>query len=304
MPSITEFYEINRPIPFKNVQVNVDNCFFVDPHAVRLSQPAEPYASEAIECMDSFLREVTACVFEGSPASLQRAETLLQQFAEPWETRLGLATSGFAGHGGAHDVGTWIMDTLTSDAEALVRVGILRHLEYLPLFVHGVDRDITSDITTRLIFGPLARFTEDMLLQYPELSTAPHEIKTFKKQVWNAVALEWDVEEFTLPVANGKALVLVPDSWVRKTLLMSATRFFETSALSFAQLAGAVVTDDGKLLKTPKDKLVGRPGLERGRSTNLRLTLQAFENEEDLLRQFTLFVASRLEPNQVRARAA
>ena len=53
-----------------------------------------------------------------------------------------------AGHDRAHEVGTWIWDSLTTDVEALVRVGVLRHLEYLPLFVQGVDRDITSDITT------------------------------------------------------------------------------------------------------------------------------------------------------------
>ena len=37
------------------------------------------------------------------------------------------------------------------------------------------------------------------------------------------------------------------------------------------------MTNDGKLIKTPKDQLVGRPGLEKGRKTNLRVTLRAFE---------------------------
>lgn len=36
------------------------------------------------------------------------------------------------------------------------------------MFVEGVDRDITSDLTTRLMFEPLGRFTESMLRAYPQ----------------------------------------------------------------------------------------------------------------------------------------
>lgn len=114
-----------------------------------------------------------------------------------------MAEEGFSGHGGASVVGSWIWETLNNDVEALVRVGVLRQIEDLPLFVNGVDRDITSDVTTRIMFGPLARFTESMVAAYPEFSTGAHEVGAFKRQVWNPTALEWDEEIFTLPAPTG-----------------------------------------------------------------------------------------------------
>lgn len=295
MPSVSDYYGISGPVPFVDVEVLADNRLFLDPHAIRLSKAPEPFATDAVDCADSFLNEVTKCVISGTFADRRRGQDLLQHFVEPWETRLGMAADGFNGHGGAEVVGTWIWDTLNDDVESLVRVGILRQLEDLPLFVDGVDRDITSDVTTRIVFGPLGRFTEAMLANYPEFSAGGHEVKTFTKQVWNPALREWDVDSFTLPIAGGKPLLLVPKAWARGTLLMSASRFYETSVLSYAQLLGAVRTSKGKLIKTPKDTLKTQAGLARGRKTNLRMTMTAFDNEQDLLAYFKSFVASRFD---------
>ncbi|WP_159601587.1 hypothetical protein [Agromyces humi] len=294
MPSITNHYGIFGPVPFVDVEITADNRLYIDPHAIRLSRSPGPFVNEALECTDTFLHEVTSCVIDG-PAHHPRGEGLLQHFVEPWETRLGMSEQGFHGHGGAETVGSWIWRTLLDDVEALVRVGILRQLEDLPLFVDGIDRDITSDLTTRIVFHPLAKFTEAMIDEYPEFTAGSHVVRQYRKQVWNPALREWDEAVVTLPVVDGKPVLLVPREWARSTLLMSAGRFYETSVLSFAQLEQAVISSKGKLLKTPKDLLKAQPGLGRGRKTNLRVTLRAFENEQDLLAQFKAFVASRYE---------
>jgi hypothetical protein len=77
---------------------------------------------------------------------------------------------------------------------------------------------------------------------------------------------------------------------------MSAGRFYETSVLSYAQLEQAVMSSDGKLLKTPKDVLKTQPVLGRGRGTNLRVTRRANEHNDDLIAYFRTFVDSRYEP--------
>ncbi|NKT56397.1 hypothetical protein GS896_27950 [Rhodococcus hoagii] len=74
-----------------------------------------------------------------------------------------LAKSGFSGHGGAEDVGSWIWQALNNDIYALIAVGKLKQIEDLPLFIEGIDKDITSDITTRIIFEALADFTAHMI---------------------------------------------------------------------------------------------------------------------------------------------
>lgn len=295
MPSITKNYGIKGPVPFHDVDVTSDNRLYVDPHAVRLRRDPQPFADEAIDCADTFLSEITGAIMKGTPASLRRGERLLQKFAEPWETRMGMAEEGFAGHGGSEVVGTWIWNTLCEDVEALVRVGVLRQLEDLPLFVNGIGKDITSDVTTRIMFGPLARFTEDMLVKFPEFTSGGHKVGKFKRQVWNPAAREWDEETFTLPIANDKPLLLVPLGWARRNLLMSAGRYYETSVLSFAQFEQAVVGSDGKLITTPKDKLKTQPGLRRGRQTIFVVTRRAFENEQDLLQTFKAFVDGRYD---------
>lgn len=304
MPTITEYYGISEPVPFVNVEVTADNRLYVDPHAIRLRKSGQPFADLALLCLDTFTQEVTDSILQGTPASLRRGEQILQRFVEPWETRLGMSRRGFHGHGGGDIVGTWIWGVLTDDVEALVRIGVLKQIEDLPLFVDGVDRDITSDITTRIVFDALVKFTAQMLVQYPEFTGGDHQVGTFTKQIWSTDALDWVDVEVTLPVADGKALLLVPTGWARPTLLMSAGRYYGTSVLTFAQLEQAVVGSDGKLIKTPKDRLKKQTGLGRGRGTNLAVTMRAFESGEDLLAAFKAFVRGRLDKNEPEEDAA
>lgn len=304
MPKVTTHYGIPDPVPFVDVDITADNRMFLDPHAIRLAHGPLPFARDAIDCADSFLNEVIACILSGSIPDMHRGKNLLQHFAEPWETRLGMSEAGYYGHGGADGIGTLIWETMLGDVEALVRLLILKQLEDLPLFVEGVDRDITSDVTTRIVFAPLGRLTESMVAKYPQFTAGTHEVKTVERQVWNPGAREWDVAQFDLPVADGKPLLLVPAGWARPTLLMSAGRFYETAVLSYAQLEQAVRTKKGKLLKTPKDKLKEQSGLGRGRGTNLRVTLRAFDHQDDLLAEFKAFVASQYLKNESSAPAA
>lgn len=304
VPLVSNYYGIAGPVPFADVDVSCDNWLFLDPHAVRLTGAPEPFASEAIHSVDTFLGEIVRCVVSGDPVLHRRGESLLQRFREPWETRLGMSSKGFYGHGGGEDVGTWIWKALVTDLMALVRVGVLEHLEELPMFVDGVDRDITSDIATRIMFAPLARFTESMIAKYPEFTAGEHRARTVACQVWDPTTLDWTEEPFTLPVAGGKPLLLVPVAWTRRALLMSATRFYEKAVLDFAQLEQAVVGSDGKLIKTPKDELMKQAGLGRGRNTNIRLTLKAFAQDENLIAYFKSFVAAKFDRNDNDGEAA
>ncbi|MBM4490615.1 hypothetical protein GS471_22010 [Rhodococcus hoagii] len=177
MAPITVHYGITGPVPFLDVDTTVDNKWFVDPHAIRLHGDVDPFAEKANKCTETFFDEVLHCMSHGTP---QRGLRLLQRFVEPWETRLGLAKSGFSGHGGAEDVGSWIWQALNNDIYALIAVGKLKQIEDLPLFIEGIDKDITSDITTRIIFEALADFTAHMIDTYPQFKSGGHRIGTVK----------------------------------------------------------------------------------------------------------------------------
>ena len=294
--SITDHYQINRPVPFADLDVDCDNPKVLDAHVTRLSAAPQPYAQDAVRCFDTFFDTISRGAMSANAAAQNHAKDLLKQFEEPWETRLGMAASGFAGHGGSDDVGSWIWDAMCTDLEVLLRVGILKHLEELPLFVEGVGHDITSDITTRIVFGPLAEFTADMLVQFPEFTAGSHQVGSFQRQVWDPNSRTWSQKTVTLPLVDGKPLLLIPSHWVRDTLLMHAGRFYETSVLSYVQDEQSVVTSDGKIIRTPKDRLKTQHGLGRGRDTIRVVTLRAESAGDDLVDIFRRFVADRYRP--------
>lgn len=297
MTKVTHHYGIHGPVPFVDVDIDIDNRLYVDPHAVALSKNPQPFAADAVRSMDSFIDQVTGDILSSSAAANRHGEDLLQHFAEPWETRFGMAAEGFSGHGGALAVGTMIADTFRTDARAVLEIGALKHLERLPLFVKGIDRDITSDITTRIIFHPLADFTAQMVADFPQFTQGSHEVKVFRRQVWNVAAREWDEIEVSLPVANGKPLLLVPVGWARGTLLMSAGKYYGKSVLGYVQDEEAYVGGDGKVIKSNKDELRARASLKpRGRKTNIDVTVRADANGEDLPGAFTAFVDGKWTP--------
>ncbi|RAZ30544.1 hypothetical protein [Microbacterium sp. SMR1] len=292
MASITTHYGIAGPVPFHDVDVHSDNRIFVDPHAVRLSRGPSPFAADAVLALDTFFDAVSADAMSAHAADHRHGLDLLQHFEEPWETRMGMAKTGFRGHGGSVDVGSWIWDALRGDLAALLRVGILKHLEDLPLFVHGIDRDITSDITTRIIYKALTDFTAAMVDAYPEFTAGTHTTSIVQRQVWDSTSSEWTLIDVNLPAVEGKPLLLVPAGWARPRLLMSAGRYYETEILTFAQLEQAS-SRNGKLLKTPKGRLKRQPELSRGRGTNKLVTARAGGAGHDILAQFRRFVDAR-----------
>ncbi|MFI8664116.1 hypothetical protein ACIGKR_29260 [Rhodococcus qingshengii] len=304
MALITDYYGISDPVPFLDVDISVDNRMFVDPYAIRLAGGTDPFAAQANQCTESFFAEVTRCVLTPGGVARRQGLELLQRFVEPWETRLGLAANSFSGHGGAGEVGSWIWTSLNTELEALIRVSVLRQIEDLPLFVEGIDRDITSDITTRIVFEPLANFTAEMVEQFPQFRSGRHRVERFTRQVWDPHARGWTDKVLMLPVADGKPLVLVPRAWARSTLLMSARRYYETSVLSYAQMERAVVASDGKVLTSPKDVLKIQPGLERGRATNISMTHRAHAKDDDLLDLFRRFVRARRASTESHQRVA
>lgn len=294
--SITAHYGIKGCVPFADVDVDCDNRKHLDAHAIRLLGSPQPFAQDAIHSLDSFFDTISRGAMSSNIADRNHAQDLLKQFEEPWETRLGMAKSGFAGHGGAEDVGACIWESMNTDLEALLRVGILKHTEELPLFVKGIGHDITSDITTRIVFGPLADFTSEMVSQFPEFTAAPHEVREFHRQVWDANNRRWVKNPLLLPVVNDKPLILMPAQWVRPTLLMNAGRFYKTSVLSYAQDEQAAILPNGKLLKTPKDRLCMQQGLARSRETIRTVTLRAQSDGTDLIEIFRQFIADKYRP--------
>lgn len=294
MATITSRFGINRAVPFLDVELDTDNELFLDSHRIRLENMPSPFAQQSLACVDSLLSTVCHAALGSDPAEKARARKLLDCFSEPKETRLGLARVGFDGHGGSEDVGGRIWETLTTDAEALLRIGVFKHLAELPLVVNGIDRDITSDITTRTIFGPLSDFTAAMIGAFPEFTAKGELTAMVDRQVWDPASRSWAMRSVLLPVVDGAPLLLVPTSWAGKHLLMTSDRFYDKAVLDYAQVEQSFLAG-GRVQYPAKKSLRRQPGFRRGRHTNRVVTLRAYEEGSDLFAIFRSFVDERYE---------
>lgn len=296
MTTVKQYYGISGDVPFLDVNVYVDNRLFVDAFAIRMGLGPAKFVKAANFCTETFFDEVTQCVVSANLQRRERGLKRLQKFEEPRETRLGMSKSGCNGHGGADGVGEDIWEILTGNAAALVQVGVLKHIEELPLFVPGIGNDITSDLTTRVIFEPLADFTREMVSVFPELS-GKEGVQPFVRQVWDPIAVAWIDQTIELPAVDGKPLLLVPKEWARHELTLNATRFYDTSLLSHIQMKRAVRLKDGKLVKTPKDRLREDAALRRGYDTILRIVEEAYgSNRSNLVVDFKRWAHERYRP--------
>lgn len=295
MATITQIYKINEPVPFLDIDPEKDNLLFNDPCRIRIHAKCSSYAAAAKTEMETFLTLVARKIMAGD---LDSAYKLLGRFNEPNETRLGMALRKFRGRGGGDEIGQGIATAMATDLRPLLALGILKHLENLPLFVPGIDRDITSDITTRLVFNTLINFTQDMMRRYPQLAKEVHE---GEYQIWDSRTNSWSLRTATLPSVNGAPLLLVPAEWAGPHLLMSARRYYEKTILDWVQEQYAVRTPNGRIERPRKKSLQSRPGYTSGRDTNVRLTLQASEDSVDLVNEFTAYVEQRYEDTQEQA---
>lgn len=289
---ITTKYGIQGSVPFLDAHVERDNKLFLDPFAVRHAAEPRAHAAAAQSALDSFFAEVVHCSLSDVPGERARGEALLKRFKEPKETRLGLSRAGFAGHGAADDLGERIWRQLTTSLAALVGVGLLRRVEQLPLFVEGVGMDVTSDLTTRIIYCALLDFTGEMMAAYPQLGTRTKDVSV---TVWDVSSLDWVEVKRTLPAPDGKPLVLVPAGWVSASLEFEGRRFYEKAILDFAQEETATYNRKGKLVKIAKPKLKLDPRYSRATQNRIHLVLYALDRDKDLLSRFEAWVTAKYD---------
>lgn len=290
MTSITDAYGITGTVPFEDLQIEKDNLQFLDPRVVRLQSPHCRYSAYAHFLIESFFDEVVRCVLSPSPGMKSRGRQLLSSFEEPRETRLGYAKQGIDGHGAGSVIGGRIWAELSTRLYPLVRVGILKQIEALPIYIPDVAKDLTSDIVTRICYEALCRFTQDMVARYPQFTQRGDGVRVVSCQVWDPQILEWVEEEFHLPVWTGKPLVLIPKRWSNKHLLMSAQRYHGKAVLDFVQEKETRITDRGELLAPTKKALVCNSAYKANKQNIVQITKQATNEGVNLYNNFCKWV--------------
>ena len=246
MISVTQAFGLPTPTPFLDVLVDTDTPFVLDPSAVRNSR--HPLASRAQDCLRSFFTEVLRCRDSAVQADQLRGCQLLEALHEPNETRLGLTEDGTQGKAFGPEMGRRLWEALQTP---ICRSAALSRLEDLPLFVPGVGKDLTSDLTTRVIFAVLIEYTQEMMKIYPSLAASA---VTLPVRLWDPLNLEWYEEDVCLPFAFGKQLLVIPLEWTNGDVRMAPVPFYNHKATQTLQVE-QTVTHNGVKMKPSKRQL-------------------------------------------------
>jgi hypothetical protein len=272
-------------LDFVDVDTKNDTKVFLSPSAI--STLPSSWGDECVSLIQNFFRQVLSLIKAGHHKA---AEELLLVLREPNETHLGLSkgkSKGRAlGKGSAKDL--WRALSTSQAATS----GLLVDLEDAALMIDGINVDITSDITTNIIRGPLIEYTQLMCTQHgipmiDGVDTGP---------LWNATGRRWDSKFTTLPVTEGGKLLLVPKAIVRQKPDYDAGEYFRHFLLvhmRYAELeAGSSLVE---LLKNKRRRVTKKKLMEvygKDKSAIVRETLK----HPDALRKYKESKAAKKRP--------
>lgn len=283
MAQITTDFRINGAVDFVDVHVERDNLLYIDPSAIRrAARVGDGYGVEADQSLTEFFDGTLLLLRSTKKVDQAKGETDLQHFRELGSTRLGMSRLGFDGHGAAKELGTRIWDELFHNPLCAHAIGTLKYVEDIPLFVDGIDKDVTSDITARIVLGTLARFTADQMLKHPQFARV-RPTTTLETEWWNQSLGKWEDQIFTLPSAEAKPLLLVPKWFVNYKIQMTYGQYYDVPLLDYIKWEDTVEVKRGKrtLVKPryTKKQLKTFPRFSRNRSTSIDETARIFRDE-------------------------
>lgn len=301
MPRVTADFGIPAPVEFLDVNVERDNLLFIDPSAIRkAAKSGDSYAIQADHLLTSYFDVVLRLILSTSAADHRKGEEVLQHFRELGVTRLGMSSTGYQGHGAAEELGTRMWEELVANPLCRHAIATLKYVEDVPLFVEGIDRDITSDITARIILDMLIRFTADMVVKYPALATR-RSTTSYVTERWDGVREKWVPATLTLPKADGRPLLLVPRSVVNYKIQMTHGQYYQVPLLGYVKSEEMIEVRRGTSFvlrpRFSKKELRAKPGLEPSRKNSISQTARIYQKDgTDVLGSYRATQQSDFQP--------
>lgn len=211
-------------VDFVDVDLLTDTPLYLCPYAIQIRN--DDWSEECGDLIRSFF---TSVLDELRANNSQRVNHLLGHLHEPNETRLGQSDGAPRGRGVGADKSFLIGEALRNSQA--YQSGLLQDISDAELFIFGVGRDTISDLTTNIIRGKLAKYTEDQCVLHG-IQTKP--VRSIGP-AWDAARQDWVAGIYNLPVFNGRPILLVPKSCVRRRLSLDSQEFYNHYMIEFLQ---------------------------------------------------------------------
>lgn len=226
MPNFSEHFGLARTqaeLDFVDVPIDGDIRLFIDPFA--LSQRVDAFSARAHKTLVEFFQRVVDAIRVGN---LQMAETLVLQFKEPNETRLGMSRRRPRGAGMAEHQARLLLNALAESSA--IKTGIISSLEECELMIDGIGHDKISDLTTTVIREHLADYTSTQC----DLWNVPTQRLPLPPS-YSTESGGWVSRYYDLPLAGELPVLLVPKAIVRWSPAVNHQNYYRHFVLNFLQ---------------------------------------------------------------------
>jgi len=225
--SFSQFFQLNKvqaELDFVDVYINDDTPLFIDPYVFKLHND-----SWSIDCNNLIVDFFDTVVQAIRNNQNTYAKNLLEQLNEPKETHLGVSNASVSGKGVSGKQADDLYSKLRQSKA--VKTGYLKDLSDCELMISGIGFDKISDITTNIIREKLIEYTQAQCELYGITMRS-----TPSGKIWSPIEKRWlNGTYVSLPVANGKKIILVPKYIVVFKPVLSSQEFYNHVILEYLQ---------------------------------------------------------------------
>lgn len=195
---------------FVDVRLNQDNRLFLDPCQIELGQ--DDWCKNAAATMQKFFD----CLFSAIRNGTLHTSNLLSHAHEQNATKLGYGN----GQNGKGKTAAGLFDSLSPLFTLVHEIPTIAKPEDIPLLVQKFAEDNLSDLLTNILHDELYQFTAEQMALY---GCPPQDDITY--YTFDAKTCTWIKVKRRGWIYNGKELLLVPKSIVRKRYLFNPKQY-------------------------------------------------------------------------------
>ena len=211
-------------LDFVDIDTSCDTPLYLDPYAIQIRQ--DDWSSLCGDYIRSYFSELLDAMREDNWAKI---EHLTIHLHEPNETFLGVSSGKPSGRGLSRVKADMIVDAIKNSFA--FKTGQISDVSEASLYIAGIGPDTISDLTTNVLRGPLADYTEEQC----DLHGIEVNEVNFLPPVWNPGTSKWEANSLHLPLVKGEPVLLIPKFSVRRRLCLDSQEFYNHHLLTFHQ---------------------------------------------------------------------